>query len=394
MNIRSQLALFGLFLGAIVSQSEAAPITSLLGDVHLQPTAWNNQFNNVGDVESWNGTLYIAGDVSGMPTVVSMPMEETATSAVSAMQTLSSPNTSDPRGMVLDITVVDGQVMYGGYTRGSLGNLYSTTWDTQGASTGHGSNAPTADSVVQRVSSGGQIAGDHFNADPAVGLLNSQLTALPILGGGGVARDISDDGRVIVGADGFTAAVWRSSDPMSLNYQLDSVALQLTPDGAAPDFFTHVFDGTSIGEVAFGQYLDLTIGNEAVGAWNLNSGNFLGLMGYGQLADAKMFNDTLVLGINGGDGGYLTTFDSPDVTIDLASLFPNDLGLANVTLAKGGLYDGSLGFLSLAQGVGGVSMLATTSFNVTSTPEPSSLLLLALGAGGIGRIRRRRHPVI
>jgi hypothetical protein len=393
-----------LLLGLPGSTAWAVPITSLLGSAQIPPTAWKSQLyyratidsSDISDVEWWDGTLYISGRerVDERAAVLSIPMSESLLDLSAAtVQILPSVAGSEPgpQRVVSDIAVVNGEVIFGGSAQEPLG-YFGTTWNAAGEATSH--NFPhQGASHITRISPNGFIAGFHANHSdgrprPAVGTLTDSMqqlpTRLPYWDVGSV-RDMTPDGRILVGSIGSgneIGAVWRSNDPQSLDYELDSF-IAWTPDGSVAFEFTHVISHPQIGEVVFGHYTDLELFTDAIGAWDLTTGEFLGRKGYGNLIDVMLFGDTVILGIKGFGGGgmwydHITTFEHPDDTIDLISLFPQELfpeswwpNHESLQLPRGGLYEGPDGTLGVVTVLGsGNTYLATATYHLNTVWQP------------------------
>lgn len=395
MNLFSfgrSLAVFIALISFTHGVANAATITSLLGDVHIQPTEWSSGLSIVNDVDSHNGVVYISGSLNGKPAYQSFTVVG-GVPVFAPVTVLAVPNAANGEGTAADVAVVNGQVVFGGSGRSNVttaevpeGRTHAMTWDSAGNFTDHGLAQPARGSIVIAVGSNGTLAGDFNDDDPAFGNLSGNLQALPQIGLAGTGLAVTEDGKIIVGAQNFGPGVWRATDLSLSSYSLESTTFGLSSFGTGPDFFTEVFSTPGTGDIAFGGFLDLDLFVNRVGAWDLTTGNFLADFGLGELMDAQFFGESLVLAINGLDGGYLTTFDHPDVTVSLASLFPAGMGLTNPSFVKGGLYDGSLGFL--ASGANGT--LATTSFEPAAVPEPSSILLFGAGLMSLFGAKRRK----
>jgi hypothetical protein len=103
------------------------------------------------------------------------------------------------------------------------------------------------------------------------------------------------------------------------------------------------------------------------------------------LADARLFGDELVIAMNSPTGAYLTTLSDP-TRLYLSDLFGSEM--SNLSFARGGLYQGSLGFIAFGENPLGEQVSFGVSYNSTAVPEPSSILLLALGGAALAARQR------
>jgi len=336
----------------------ARPITELMGGVHIQPTGFASGLGIIRDVESGpDGTVYIAGSVDGKPAYQSFTVVN-GVPVFAAVHVLPVPNASG-QGLAIDIQVVGDQIVFGGMGRTNVvvpgateGVVHALTWNLSGGYNDHGLESPTSGSIVFRIASDGTIVGEVNGDDPAVGNLAGQLHPLPFTGSSGVGLAITSDGQLIVGDDEFDGAAWKRTG----GSYVEVSAFGDSPVGGKPSSLAEVYGSAAIGNVAFSEFFDLDFVPH-VGAWDLNTGAFLRDVGLGELKDIMAFGDSLVLAINGPDGGYLTTLAHPDLKMPLSSLLP--AGNEGATFVRGALYNGSLGFL-----VETTTGLMTASFNV------------------------------
>ncbi|MCY2994332.1 MAG: dockerin type I domain-containing protein, partial [Planctomycetota bacterium] len=117
------------------------------------------------------------------------------------------------------------------------------------------------------------------------------------------------------------------------------------------DWFTTTdANGRAIG---FGDYIQTATGADEAGAWDLRSGAFIQGFGAGTtIADAKLFGDTVVVGLNGPNGGLLAALYDPETL--LLNQLPGLTGLTNPELLHGGLsQDASRNLMVAAQTAGG-----------------------------------------
>lgn len=353
----------------------------------------------VRDVLSHGGVLHLVGSSGGMAARQLIELGPTpvihAPEVLPSLESQANPAFGDPTGLIFDVEVVSGSVRYYGESRSpdngpGLGE--ATAWDpATGAATGLGFASPGSTWSAA-------LAGSRDGIQ--VGIDSSQAFVVSATGGGrrlpntgdtqSGAADVSADGSIIVGGSGGVPVFWRADELATLDYTLGS--LDAPPDGILAGVGRQVFVDPVIGEVGLFEYLHPGTFSLITGAWDLSDGSFIRSFGPGSiLADAGIFGGELVVAINGPGGGYLTTLSDPE-TIFLADLLPPGHGFDRIDFMQGGLYEGSLGFLASGDNALG-SMLFTASYHLNTTPaavpEPSSVLLLALGMISAWVFRRR-----
>lgn len=301
------------------------------------------------------------------------------------------------RGEIRDVREIDGRAYYVGNSRSPntvFNDGEATVWDpATGEARGLGFAHAITQSTATGLSSAGVMSGMGGNA--SVYTLDGDSRLLPIgrpaEGQVSGARGISADGSLVVGWDYSTggAAFWRATDPGTLEYTLHSAGFLQTPEGlllGAAGLMA--FSDPVLGEIGLFETFDpLTFGS-GVGAWNLSDGSFLRYFGEGGLADAKIYGDELVVAVNGVHGSFLTTLSDP-TSLSMSDLFGPEL--SGLSFAKGGLYEGSLGFVALSPQSGGGSFGVSYQIAPASVPEPSSLLLFAVGASTAAAATRKRR---
>lgn len=357
----------------------------------------------VRDVLSHGGVLHLVGSSGGMAARQLIELGPTpvihAPEVLPSLESQANPAFGDPTGLIFDVEVVSGSVRYYGESRSpdngpgpgpGLGE--ATAWDpATGAATGLGFASPgSRSSLINGGSRSGILVGDDseraYVYSEAIGARH--LPSADVVGSGAVA--VSADGSLIVGGDEGVPVFWRASDLATLDYTLGS--LDAPPDGILAGTGRQVFVDPVIGEVGLFEYFHPGTFSLITGAWDLSDGSFIRSFGPGSvLADAGIFGGELVVAINGPGGGYLTTLSDPE-TIALSDLLPPGHGFDHIDFMKGGLYEGSLGFLASGEsGLG--STLFTASYHLNTppaaVPEPSSVLLLALGMISTWVFRRR-----
>ncbi len=369
MTFRKLFLLIAAFV-ACPRTMNALPITDLVVGVERAPFAFSNPDFQIFDTQVFETTLVTAGtffdgfdylpayrSVSLLPGGGFSPMPTTVLPSLSPLHRT---------GVVYSVGAPAGQITFGGESGGPAGANLATTWSldaTPSARTG----VTTQASAVYFVNSTGLIGGLFTDSIAAVGRFDSNLVSLPQNSSYSSAYQSSADGKIVVGDDGSNVQVWRSNTPETLQYTRDLVPMQSAPAGSAPLAFSHVFSDPVVGEIAVGYYQPNSGGETAVGVWNLVDGSFISALGSGLPYGARMFGDSLVVGINGSQGSFLTTLDRPDVALEVEELFPSDFGLQNAVLEYNGIYEsGGLGILASGI-VGGNLVSATIVFGMLET---------------------------
>ncbi|MFN8391911.1 MAG: PEP-CTERM sorting domain-containing protein [Bdellovibrionota bacterium] len=381
---------FRLVLGSLLlllvgpAQASLISITDLVGEAHIGPSPISLGLSKVWDGETVNGVLYVVGSKDGQAALQSIDLTS-GTPVVGTVQLLPSLNANDLSGEIRKIGIVDGQPTFVGLSKDASGVFQGTTWTLSGSVTGTGQIDLPSSSANFDISVGGIIVGQGSNDSAVVGKIGGQIQLLPHSEAFGNALSISENGKWIVGSDGFGPAIYFSENPSELDYSLRGISLQTTSDGFLPDYFVKAIVDPTFGAVGIGHYFDSNIFGEGEAAWSLETGALLRDFGIGSFLDAKLFGDSTVLMFNSPDYGYLTTLGNPN-TMLLGSLIPGAVfGL------PGGLFEGSVGVLA-QDGTG--TNFSVASFNVspTAVPEPSSIALLAssLLMCGLSFMRRRK----
>ncbi len=382
------VAFFGL---GQVSLAQAGPITSLFDFSSYSQSPFSLASGlTIGEAESYNGILYVAGHSGSLPAyqTVTFGAGGPTVSQVYSLPTL----LPGGDGQVHDIQFIGGDVHFFG--RSQSPNTFSgisseaTAWNVTTGSIhalGFGGGPGTTSTVFSASEAG--IAVGVNGGGGSVHSLSGHSALLPP-GGGAGGGGISADSSLIVGRNNTEAAFWRANDVAALDYVLHSTASFQQPgdDFFLGSFGLKAFNDPIIGEVGFFSTIDVNTFGSGVGAWNLTDGSLISHYGLGDLADAKLFGDELVIAMNSPSGAYLTTLSDP-TRLYLTDLFGSEMG--NLSFARGGLYDGSLGFIAFGENPLGEQVSFGVSYNsMTPVPEPSSFLLLALGGAALAARQR------
>jgi hypothetical protein len=358
---------FGLFLFLFLGRPPAAQAGLILGPVHVQPRTVQSGLDRIWDTESHDGVLYVAGEKDSKPAYQTINL---ATGVPGQVHVLSGLNSSDPTGNIRDVAIVNGAVTFVGAAAVAGANHQGVTWDLSGTPTVVPS-VPDGDGL-QAATPSGIVVGNGNGDEPAVGVIGGSMVVLPN-NGFGLAQSITDDGKWIVGGDAFGYGIWYSDSPESLDYVSQNLILQPNANGDTPyDLRSVILDPISGHPVAIGEYTDSVIVGTATAAWDLSDGSLLRDFGLGTFADARIYGDNLVFAINGPNGGYLGTFSGD--TIPISSLLGPDAEF----IAKGGLFEGSLGVFALNADGTSASVGSFEVNGVSAVPEPSSWLMMLM----------------
>lgn len=376
------LAAIGLSLCVMVPVSAGAiTIQDFIGDVSVAPVEIGNGLDVVRDVENVNGTLHIAGwmqNTMGVDAVAARQLIDLSSGTAGSVELFQSlSGATNPRGQIQDVLIrADGSVEYVGTSMSpdasQTGRGEGTVWSDPSTPVGIGV-ASGGESVVFSGTANGVYVG-YEAGRPSMGTLDSGWSLLPV-SDYGAAIDISGDGRYIVGYDTGVPVFW---EEMALGtYDLRDDVLE-TPENA----MLYCFLWSVIDDIAFGEYFSLTSFQTGIAAWDLSTGALLQDFGLGEFADAELIDGQIVVGMNGVDGGRLSLLGDP------SSLLLSELmGIDDLTLARGGLYEGSLGIF--AQGAQGT--MVTTSYQTNGTvPEPSTFVIMLTGMLTMGLFRKFR----
>jgi hypothetical protein len=348
-------------------------ISDLIGGVHVQPTSVQSDLTRVWDVESHDGILYAAGEKDGKAAYQTFDLG-TGVPVAGQVQVLASPNPNNPHGAVNDVAVVNGQVTFVGKTVAVNQVAKATYWGLAGHPTTMSTSDPLDMGLLYSASPSGLVVGEGASNDAIVGKLGGPLQVLPAAAFSG-STGISDDGKWIVGNNGFTYGLWHTDTPDAMNYNLQDLTLQANLNGDLPNTLRSVvLDPVSGHYVAFGDYTDSVTISDSVAAWDLSDGSLLRDFGAGALRDVRLFGDSVVVDINGLDFGYLTTLHTSE-TMPISDL----LGPDAVFSTWGGLFEGSLGVFALGGDGTSVTVGSFEVNGVSSVPEPSSWLMMLLG---------------
>ncbi len=382
-----------------VHMAEADTITSLVGGVVQQPFYLDSRLN-ILQVEQYGNTLYAVGSEGGRPAY--QPIEFGAGGpVVHGVQYLPSLTVQAgglaAEGRVTDVRMHEGQLHYYGDSRSpnALPVSYeATVWNAAtGQAVGLGFGDLGASSSIFSASDVGIGVGRSDSTGATFHVSGVSKSFFPT-GSTGVA--ISADGTLIVGYDGSTSAgLWRANDIASLDYVFHSTTYLQSP---GENLFLGaigrgVFNDPFLGEIGLFETIDSLTFGSGIGAWDLTTGEFLRDFGLGTLADAQIYGDglggvELVVAMNSPTGSFLGTLGDSD------RLYISDLigpGISDLTFAKGGLYEGSLGFVALGnQGGNTVAFGTSYQFGSAAVPEPGTFGLLLIGGAAIAARQRRQ----
>ncbi len=392
--------LFTLTILSLPGSAQGDVITDLItpGGYVYSPFAIDSNLA-IHQAERYGNTLYLVGSAGGTAAAQTVTFGE-AGPAASDLRLFHSlaPQVSNG-GIIRDVKEINGQIYYVGQSQSTNGYSISggpeaTVWNpVSGEVRGLGFAYAIPQSSASGLSSAGIMSGHGGNA--AVYTLNGDSKLLPIgnptQGQVSGARGISADGTLVVGWDITSggAAFWRANDLAALDYTLFNTSfLQLPENLMLGGVGLMAFSDPILGEIGLFETLDpLTFGS-GIGAWNLSDGSLLRYFGNGELADARIYGSELVIAMNGSEGSFLTTLSDP-TSLYMSDLFGEEL--AGLSFAKGGLYEGSLGFVALGTSAnGGGSFGVSYQLNPAAVPEPSSLLLFATGSLASAAFMRKR----
>ena len=301
-------------------------------------------------------------------------------------------------GGVVDVEQVSGQVEFVGASKlVSSGGIAPTRWDALGNPTAvqQPPGALNLFGSARALTPSGLIGGETSTHGAFVQThqgsfsLPKNQTGVP-----STVLSISDSGNFASGAIGGNIAAWKATgNPENGNYQLLNFNWQIPQDAQGTLTMFQVLDNSTYGGLGFGSFLDVD-GDKHEAIWSLNDGSLIRDFGAGaEIKDAKYYNDTLVVATNDLNGGILWSLDNLNDPLRLSELIGTSL-YNQIFFTNGGLYKGSLGIV--AQGVNGNgSTIFTTSYFIqgesggSPVPEPGTILLLGLGAGGILRKRKK-----
>lgn len=397
--IGSIVVVFALVVGSNPAPAQAGLI---LGGFAVTPTQLPSGFTPYGSVKDSTGAYVVGGEYQGKPAYVTVTPAIGLPALVSPVQVLNSLSVqaggTDPRGRVSDVVLTStGQVQFIGSSKspnsppnlGGEGTVWSMSTGT-GQGTGFLPGMTPSSLLVAGSSSGVSVGGSTLTP---IMLSSSGLSALPTGGMGGAALSVSQDGSVIGGATLSGGAAYWTRQPDG-SYQLHNVEMP----GSTLSLDSANIRGSE-GSWLSGSFSDIYSGNDVAGLWNSLDGrmlhDFSTLGGIDpQFMRVGMFENTHVASINFLDPtlGPALFIEGEQGLVPLSSL----LGSTSILGTDGrivDLFSGSLGVVFQGRDDLGNSAFYITSWETnpaTPTPEPSSLLLMTVGAGTAALAARRR----